>query len=140
MNAKSFVDTNVLVYAHDKATGAKHDRARELVEQIWLSGNGAISTQVLQEFCVAVRRKPPHSPSLEDIDRVAREYLAWDVVVNTPVSVLEALALGKRFKVSFWDALILVAAGHSRAATLYSEDFSHGQTYGEITVINPFLV
>src|SRR5258708_39260641 len=57
MSAKCFIDTNILIYAHETATGEKHRRARELLEQVWQEGKGFISNQVLQEFCVSVIRK-----------------------------------------------------------------------------------
>jgi len=56
MSDKYFVDTNILVYAHDRSAGAKHDRARTLIEQLWQSGNGVLSTLVLQELCLNLRR------------------------------------------------------------------------------------
>ena len=139
MNGKCFVDTNVLIYAHDTLSGPKHHRARALTEEIWSAGNGVLSTQVLQEFCSAVRRQPQHPVSLEDVHTILREYLLWEVVINTPTSVLDALHLESRFKISFWDALILTAAEHAGASILYSEDFSNGQRYGAIRVVNPFL-
>jgi len=60
MSDKFFVDTNILVYAHDRAAGIKHERARSLIEKLWNSGGGVLSTQVLQELCVNLRRKPPN--------------------------------------------------------------------------------
>jgi len=138
MNAKCFVDTNVLIYAHDMSAGFKHQRALVLVEDLWVTGNGVLSTQVLQEFCANARREPTKPLSLDDTHRIIREYVAWEVVVNTPTSVLDALRIEARYKVSFWDALILAAAGHAGAETVYSEDFSHGQQYGSVRVVNPF--
>jgi predicted nucleic acid-binding protein len=110
-----------------------------LVEGLWATGNGILSTQVLQEFCATARRKISKPLSLDDTHRVIREYLAWEVVVNTPASVLDALRMEARYKVSFWDALILTAAGHAGAETVYSEDLSHGQRYGSVRVENPFI-
>jgi predicted nucleic acid-binding protein len=131
------VDTNILVYAHDRETGLKHNRARAVIEQLWRSGGGVLSTQVLLELCINVRRKASRPLSLEETRRLLRDYLSWDVVVNTGESVLEALALESRFKISFWDALIVQAAGISGATVLYSEDLADGQLYGSVRVINP---
>jgi predicted nucleic acid-binding protein len=105
MSGKCFVDTNILVYAHDFGTGAKHQRARTLVENLWRSEGGVLSTEVLQELCIHLRRKS-----------------------TRPLSV---------YKISFWDALILQAAGSSGATVLYSEDLAEGQTYGSVRVVNP---
>jgi predicted nucleic acid-binding protein len=66
MNGKVFVDTNVLVYALDRTAGEKHRRARAAVEWLWINGNGALSTQVLQELCVNLGRKTEEVFSSEE--------------------------------------------------------------------------
>lgn len=137
MSDKCFVDTNILVYAHDRSAGIKHQRAAALLEQMWQVENGVLSTQVLQEFCFSVRRKLIRPLSLDDTSRVVRQYLAWEIVINTPASVLDALETEARYKISLWDALILNAAERAGASTLYSEDFSNGQRYGSVRVVNP---
>jgi predicted nucleic acid-binding protein len=139
MNDRCFLDTNILVYAHDRLAGSKHKRAARLTEQLWNDGTGVISTQVLQEFCYTVRRKLTRPLSLDDTYSVVQQYLAWNVVINSPTSVLEAIEMEARYKLSFWDALILHAAQRGGAKTLYSEDFSHSQLYGEVRVLNPFI-
>lgn len=137
MAEKYFVDTNILIYAHDRSAGLKHDRARELVEGLWASGGGVLSTQVLQELCINLRRKLAHPLPADEIRGLIQDYLSWEVVINTPESVIEALEIEVRFKISFWDALILHAAESSGAAVLYSEDLSTGRHYGSVRVINP---
>jgi predicted nucleic acid-binding protein len=137
MSGKVFVDTNILVYAHDRAAGIKHERARTLIEKLWKLDGGTISTQVLQELCVSLQRKVARPLSSEEIRNLIEDYIAWDVVVNTAESVVEALMIESRYKISFWDALIVHAAGISGAAILYSEDLSDGQLYGSVRVVNP---
>ncbi len=137
MSDKCFVDTNILVYAHDFGTGAKHQRARALIEKLWSSGDGVLSTQVLQELCVNLRRKAARPLLVEETRRLIEDYSSWDVVVNTSESVLQALTIELRYKISIWDALILQAAGSSGATVLYSEDLGEGQTYGSVRVVNP---
>jgi len=132
MSDKAFVDTNILLYAHDSSKGAKHRRALALVERLWLSGDVVVSTQVLQEPCVNLRKKVARRFSEEETRRLIEDYLSWQVAVSTPNSVLDAMAFEVRCRISFWDALILQAAIHSEALVLYSEDFSDGQTYGSI--------
>ncbi len=110
MNDKAFVDTNILIYAHHTASGAKHTAARELVESLWEDGTGVISTQVLQELSVNLRRKAGTPIGLGEMRAVIAEYSAWQVIINTPQSVLQALAIEERFHISFWDALIVQAA------------------------------
>jgi len=136
-NPKYFVDTNILIYAHDREAGGKHERARHLIEHLWTTGQGALSTQVLQELCVNLRRRvAPRLPN-DEIAKLIEDYLSWEVVINTPQSILAALGIETRYKVSYWDALILHAADSCGAAVLYSEDFSHGQRYGAFEVVNP---
>jgi predicted nucleic acid-binding protein len=137
MTEKYFVDTSILVYAYDRAAGLKHERARQLVERLWASGQGVLSTQVLQELCINLRRKVTPPLPLHVIRGLVQDYLSWETVVNTPASVLEALEIEVRYQTSFWDALILQAAETSGAAVLYTEDLNAGQRYGPIQVINP---
>jgi predicted nucleic acid-binding protein len=139
MSDKCFVDTNILVYAHDRSAGAKHQRAQKLVEQLWDSGDGVISTQVLQELCINLRRKAGNPLPVDEVRLLLRDYLAWEVVTNSPDSVLRALDIELRFKISFWDALIIDAAEAAGASVLYSEDLSAGQRFGAIRVVNPLL-
>ena len=137
MSEKYFVDTNILIYAHDRTMGPKHQRAGRLVDNLWTTGQGVISTQVLQELCVNLRRKLAHPLPANEIRSLIQDYLAWEVVVNTPASVVEALEIEVRYKISFWDALILQAAESCGATALYSEDLATGQKYGSIEVLNP---
>lgn len=137
MSGKSFVDTNILVYAHDFTQGAKHQRAQALVEKLWESGEGILSTQVLQELCINLRRKSTPPLTIEETRKLIEDYSSWDVVVNTSESVLQALDLESRYQISFWDALIVQAAASSEATVLYSEDLADGQTYISVRVVNP---
>jgi predicted nucleic acid-binding protein len=139
MSDKVFVDTNILVYAHDRSAGRKHDRARALLQEIWEEGSGVISTQVLQELCVSLQKKAAPPLPIDELRRIVQDFLSWEVVVNTPDAVLQALDLESRFRISFWDALILQAAESAGSALLYSEDLSAGQTFGSVRVVNPFL-
>jgi predicted nucleic acid-binding protein len=139
MSAKCFVDTNILMYAHDTAAGEKHERARALVEELWRDRTGVVSTQVLQELVVNLRRKAAKPLDAAAAREVVVDYLAWQVVVNTGESILHALDLEQRHRISFWDALIVHAADVSGASVLYSEDLSDGQRYGAVAVVNPFI-
>ena len=139
MAEKYFVDTNILIYAHDRSTGIKHERARQLIERLWTSGEGVLSTQVLQELCVNLRRKVAKPVPVDELRGLIRDYLSWEIVVNTPEAVLRAFEIEVRYKTSFWDALILQAAEQSGAAVLYSEDLAGKQSYGAVRVVNPLL-
>jgi len=137
MADKYFVDTNILIYAHDRSAGRKQDRARELIERLWSTGQGVLSTQVLQELCVNLRRKLTRPLPTDEVRRLIQDYLSWEIVVNTPDAVVQALEIEARYKTSFWDALILQAAEQSGAAIVYSEDLATGQRYGAVQVVNP---
>jgi predicted nucleic acid-binding protein len=137
MSDKYFVDTNILIYAHDRTAGTKHQRARDLVESLWSSEQGVLRTQVLQELCVNLQRKLPEPLSVEEIRKLIQDYRSWEIVVNTPESILQALELQARYKTSFWDALVLHAAERSGAEVLYSEDLATDQKYGTVRVVNP---
>jgi predicted nucleic acid-binding protein len=138
MSARAFVDTNVLVYAHDRGAGTRHDGSRALVAELWRERAGAISTQVVQELYVNLRRKAENPPPAAEVTRLVEDYLSWRVVVNDGASILGAIALEKRYRISFWDALIVRAAIDSGAGVLYSEDLAHGQRYESVEVVNPF--
>jgi predicted nucleic acid-binding protein len=98
-----------------------------------------LSTQVLQELCINLRRKVARPLPIEEIRRLIQDYLSWEIIVNTPESILQALDIEARYKISFWDALVLQAAETSGAMILYSEDLSVGQHYGSIQVVNPLV-
>lgn len=136
MSASKFLDTNILLYAYDLDAADKRAVALALVEQGWSSlGDTAISIQVLQEIHVNLARKGV--PQAE-ATQIVRDYLAWPVVENTKDLLMAGLDEQARWQLSFWDALILVAARASGAAELMSEDFNHGQNYGGVRAVNPF--
>ena len=137
MSDRYFVDTNILMYALDKAAGEKHDRAKTLVEELWRDRTGVVSTQVLQELSVNLRKKSRRPLDAKATREIVADYLAWQVVVNGGESILEALDLEAGYQISFWDALVVQAAQASGAEVLYSEDLSDGQAYGSVRVVNP---
>jgi predicted nucleic acid-binding protein len=139
MADKFFVDTNILIYAHDRSAGVKHQRARHAIESLWTTGQGVLSTQTLQELCINLRRKLARPLPVDEVRRLIQDYLSWEIVVNSPEAVLQALEIEVRYKISFWDALVLQAAEQSGAAILYSEDLAAGQNYGPVQVMNPLL-
>jgi predicted nucleic acid-binding protein len=137
MSDRYFVDTNVLVYAHDSSAGIKHERAKALLEELWRDRSGVLSTQVLQELAVNLRRKARHPLDARATREIIADYLTWTVVTNSGESILEALEFETRYRVSFWDALVLQAANAAGADLVYSEDLSDGQVYGNVRVVNP---
>ncbi len=133
------MDTNILVYAYDDSAGPKHAIAFSLLNEVLHSGVAIISTQVIQELVICLRRKVARPLENKEIRKIVSELLGeWEVFVNGTESVLRSLEIEERFKTSFWDALILHAAQQSAAQTLYTEDLNHGQMYGTVRVVNPF--
>jgi predicted nucleic acid-binding protein len=137
MSGRYFVDTNVLMYAHDSAAGVRHDRAKALIETLWRERSGVLSTQVLQEFAVNLRRKTVRPVDTKKVREIVKDYLSWRVVVNDGESILAALDIEERYRISFWDALVIQSAQVAEAEILYSEDLSDGQLYGSVRVVNP---
>ncbi len=137
MHAARFLDTNILLYAYDLDAGIKRERALEIVEQGWKQlGQTAVSVQVLQELHVNMERRG--IPRLE-IHQLVRDYTLWPVVDNTLSLLQGGIAEQSRWQLSLWDSMILAAARASGASQLITEDFSHGQDYGGIKAINPFV-
>ncbi len=137
MSDRYFVDTNILMYAHDTSAGEKHERAKALVEELWRDRTGVVSTQVLQELSVNLRKKARRPLDARATRDIVSDYLTWQVIVNGGESILEAFDLEARYQISFWDAMIVQAAQASGAEVLYSEDLSDGQAYGSVRVVNP---
>lgn len=135
---REFADANVLVYAFDTSAGDKRVRAKDLLDRLWRHGTGCLSVQVLQEFFVTVTRKVPHPLTVEDATDRIREFAAWRVFAPNTDDVLAAIALHKRSKLSFWDAMIVEAASQLGCATLWTEDLTDGQMVHEVRVRNPF--
>ena len=138
MKEKIFVDTNILIYAHDMEAGAKHDVAVSLIESLWEKEAGVLSTQVLQEFYVIVTRKilNPLPPAVAR--SIIENYLAWQVEINGPHTILLASEIEERYLLSFWDSLIVAAARNAKADKILTEDLKHGQRLEGILVENPF--
>ena len=138
MSGKAFVDTNVLIYAHDADGGEKHEVAKGLLRELWLERTGVLSTQVLQEFYVNATRKirqPLPKPAARS---VVNTYAAWCVDGITPADVATAFQIEDDSRIGFWDALIVAVAARSGARRLLSEDLSAGQVIAGVTIVNPF--
>jgi predicted nucleic acid-binding protein len=136
---KNFVDTNVLVYAYDVTAGEKHAVARDILIGLWRSGGGLVSTQILQELYVTLTRKIPRPLRSAEAREIIEDISAWVVIVNDGTSILEAIGLESREKLSFWDALVVVAAARGGAELLLSEDLPNGRIFDGVKVSNPFL-
>ncbi len=138
MTTPTFVDTNVLAYAHDASEKTRQPAAAALLEDLWRSQSGLVSTQVLTEFYVVATRKFTPPLARRAARSIIDTYAAWPVVRVDPALILAASALEERQRLSFWDALIIEAARRGGAARLVSEDLQHGQRIAGLVIENPF--
>lgn len=137
MAARSFLDTNILIYSVDRADPAKQNTALELIARHAKDRTGVISTQVLQEFYSAATRKLGIEPL--QARQLLRDFRVFDIVQVTPAIIEEGIDFSILHQLSFWDGLILAAAATAKSTELLSEDLSHQQKLQGITIRNPFL-
>ena len=140
MSDKVFVDTNVLIYAHDIDASTKHQTARSVLEELWSSRCGVISSQVLQEFYVNVTRKIPTPLKRSQARAIIASYATWQVETIGPSEIHSASELEERNQLSFWDALIVTSAISGGASKILTEDLNAGQRIGGVLIENPFGV
>jgi predicted nucleic acid-binding protein len=138
MTAPTFVDSNILIYAHDLDAGPKHLVAAERIAGLWNTGEGALSTQVLQEFYVNVTQKIKRPISRAAAHEVVRDYIPWVRASISGTTVIRASEITEVWQISFWDAMILAVAEQTKAARLLTEDLNHGQLIAGIQIQNPF--
>lgn len=137
--ARQFVDTNVLVYAHDTSAGTKHERAKALLTDLWNAGNGCLSIQVLQEFYVSVTRKVLKPLDGEAASLIVSDLAQWTIHAPDVEDVVGAIEVHRRSGISFWDAMIIRSAAQLGCGIVWSEDLNPGQAYQEVRVANPFV-
>ena len=135
---RTFVDTNVLVYAHDASEIEKQPIARAVLEELWADRSGVVSTQVLQEFYVVATRKFEPPMRRAEAREIVTLYATWSVVQIDVGLILDAAALEERAQLSFWDALIVEAARRAGAVRLVSEDLQAGRRIAGIGIEHPF--
>jgi len=136
MTSKIFIDTNVLVYALDKAEPEKQKKARELLRKTESDRLGVISTQVLQEYYVVATQKMKVEPELAK--RIISSLSKFEVVVINQPIIEKAIDISISNKITFWDALIVSSAAAARCRIIWTEDLNHGQSINKIKIENPF--
>jgi predicted nucleic acid-binding protein len=125
MSARSFLDTNILLYSDSADAPAKQRRALELLAEQRLARTGVVSLQVLQEYFVAATRK-------------VELFANYHLVVLDVDDVLAAIDLHRLHQLAFWDALVVRAAKEGGCSILYSEDLQHDRTIDGVRIVNPF--
>jgi len=138
MSGKTFVDTNILIYACDLDQGEKHRTARDLLADLVANRKVSVSPQVLQEFYVNATRKMEKPLTKSEARRVVEVFSVW-CVETTSVEVATAFRIEDEAKISFWDALICASALKSGADRILSEDMNAGQKIAGLLIENPFL-
>jgi predicted nucleic acid-binding protein len=133
-----FVDTNVLVYAHDRSETQRQPVAQALVAELWRNRSGALSTQVLQEFYVVATRKYDPPMSRREARQLIDAYSHWQLIQVDVALILAASQLEERHTLSFWDALIVEAARRAGANRLVTEDLQTGRKLAGVVIDNPF--
>jgi predicted nucleic acid-binding protein len=136
MSARSFFDTNVLVYADDDDAPAKQRLARDLIYEHRRGGTGVLSLQVLQEYFVTVTKKLKLDP--RNVRRKVEQLAEFDVATPEIADILAAIDLHRLHGFSFWDALVLRSAQQSGCRVLLSEDFQDAREIDGIQIVNPF--
>lgn len=137
MSARTFVDTNVLIYAHDADAKAKHETAKKVLQELWSERVGVLSLQVLQEFYVNVTRKIARPISKGSARLVVNTYIIW-CVETAAAEISTAFRIEDESRIGFWDALIVASAIKGGANRILSEDLNPGQTISGVRIENPF--
>jgi predicted nucleic acid-binding protein len=138
MKDKVFLDTNIIVYAHDRSSREKNAIAKEIMDYLWECKKGVVSVQVLQEFFVCVTQKIANPLQIKSARRILEYLSTWGVVVNDKYITLQAIDIQEKFKFSFWDSLIIQAAVQGQAGILLSEDLPAEQVVVGTKILNPF--
>lgn len=135
---RTFVDTNILLYAFDTAAGFKSEIATARLSALWNEESGVLSLQVLNEFFANAVRKLPRK-NVGWARGIVREYSVWLGLAPDFGMTLRAIELAESTRLAFWDALIVAAAIENGATTLLTEDLNHGQVIAGVRIENPFL-
>src|SRR6266849_2562 len=140
MNGRLFLDTNIFVYSFDESAPEKCRRATRLIRQAIDTRGGIVSYQVAQEFFSVALRRFSQPMSVTDAEQyLATIFRPLMAVHSSPALFTEALRVRSRYSVGWYDSLILASAVEGQCGVLYSEDFQHGQQFGDLRIENPFL-
>lgn len=137
MSGKTFIDSNVLIYAHDIDQRMKRSVAQDILAELFANRSGALSPQVLQEFYVNITRKVAKPLSKKVAREIVDDFSAWSIE-TTSVDVAVAFCIEDEAKINFWDALICASALKAGADRVLSEDLNAGQRIAGLLVENPF--
>ena len=137
MTSRSFLDTNILVYADDHSSAVKQTKAQNLIAEGRRSGNAVLSTQILQEYFVATTRKLGVPADIASA-KIAI-YSRFPLAIIDSEDILAAIDLHRLHQFSLWDALVIRAALQMKCRILYTEDLQHERRIDGLTIVNPFV-
>jgi predicted nucleic acid-binding protein len=139
MSGRFFLDTNIFVYSFDRSAPKKAEQAAKLIRNALETRGGIVSYQVVQEFFnVALRRFAKPMSSLDAEQYLSTTFRPLLSVHSSPALYGQALRMGARFRLPWYDSLIVAAAIEGQCDVLYSEDFQDEQKIGDVTISNPF--
>lgn len=134
---KTFVDTNVLIYANDSRDAVKQEKALTCIGELMRNRHGVLSTQVLQEYANVALNKLQQRQDVVLRQLVLLEGL--ETVLIIPALIRRGIEIKAAYGIGFWDSIIISAAEHANCSLILSEDFNTGQFYSGIEVVNPFV-
>ncbi len=136
---RQFVDTNIILYAYDCSDPVKHSKARALLHNLWDTGLGSVSVQVLQELYVNLTHKIPNFLSSIEARQIILDLGRWRYHAPGLDGLLKAIDIQQRYQLSFWDAMVVCSAQSLQCSILWTEDLNPGQDYDGVRALNPFF-
>jgi predicted nucleic acid-binding protein len=139
MSDRSFLDSNIFIYAYDKREPIKQSIANDLIRSLVVAQEATISYQVIQEFLNwALIKAPVKMPKDDAQQYLETTFRPLHIVAPSSALISDAIGIQERYRLSWYDSLIISAAQHGGCKTLYSEDLQHGQKFDTVTVRDPF--
>ncbi len=138
MKDKYFIDTNILVYAHDSGNHDKQKKSKKMILEGLREDKLVLSTQVLCEFFVTITKKISVPLDISTARKEIELLQCAEIVEISHAMILDAIDLRTKRKLSFWDSLIVVSAQAAGCGCLYTEDLQHGLKLKNLEVINPY--
>jgi predicted nucleic acid-binding protein len=139
MTVQCFVDANVLVYYANPSEPLKQELASALINRLWMEQRARTSIQALNEFYTVVTRKLSHVVAPDKAWAHVEDLLQWEPQPVDAAVVREARIVELRYKLNWWDCLIVSAARLQHCTVLYTEDLQHGAMLGGVKIVNPFI-
>ena len=138
MTGRTFIDTNILVYAYDSRDLQKQERAQAILKRCIEAETAVLSAQVLSEFFTVVTRRIPNPLSIREAEDALNLISVLPVIEIDLWLVRRAIGIHRDYGITYWDSLIVAAAERAECVQVFSEDFNAGQVYNDVVAVNPF--